>query len=634
MAQRSSFVSTMGILALLIAVSCESPVASRVTGAQSLDSDRRLSVSSVKAGPLYWIAYENPYSTNVAIPQDRFLANVDWIASQFRSFGYRMVATDGWIENSTRTNSQGYITHYNDNWTLSWVDLVNYAGSKGLELGVYYNPLWVTPAAAFDPNKKVVGTNIPVGDIVDKNWVYSGDNPQNLPGDRFGYTFGNGSNTLYWVNTDRPGAKEYIQGYVKYFKDMGVRYLRVDFLSWFEAGTDHGGLIGRNHGALAYEQALAWMAEAAGNDMLLSLVMPNLNNNAQIELKYGDMVRINEDCGPGDWNRFSGLNRGVHFGSWSQWSNAFDGLIYWSKYLGPGRAIADPDMFRLHQLANDDERKSAVSLSIMAGAPVTIADQYDTIGGHAWVYQNPELLALNAQNMVGAPLSSDPNNAYDSQRWIGTLADGTKVVGLFNREETPQWRGVVFNIDLGFAQGDVRDLWAHQDLGNQPSYGLWVPPHGCAVVTVRPTSGGATLPLTNPGFETGALNGWTEWHPVGQAPAWGIDGNDVHSGFSKAYFWSFTPYHQSIHQVRTGLANGSYTVKAWTKQNTGTPTTARLELADYGGTAVYIPIPGGNGYQQIAGTVQVTNGKLDIGFYVHAPGYVNLQIDDVVLVKN
>lgn len=54
-------------------------------------------------------------------------------------------------------------------------------------------------------------------------------------GDRFS-TKGPGLG-LYWVDVNRPGAKEYVQGYVRYFAALGVRYLRVDFLSWFETGT-------------------------------------------------------------------------------------------------------------------------------------------------------------------------------------------------------------------------------------------------------------------------------------------------------------------------------------------------------------------------------------------------------------
>lgn len=289
---------------------------------------------------------------------------MDWVANNFRSHGYDMICTDGWIEDSTRTNSNGYITHYNDNWTMTWQDLRNYYNA----LGVYYNPLWVTPSAVNDISKTVIGTNIKVGDIVDKNYVYPGFNPQNLPGDRFGYLFNRSNDkTLYWVDVARPGAKEYIQGYVKYFKDMGVRYLRIDFLSWYEDGMDKGTMVGRNHGRNNYMTALQWIREAAGTDMELSLVMPHLYNNGELELQNGDMARINEDCWTGSWFRFSDMDRGIKRSGWSQYANAFDGLIYWSKFFGKGKMIADADMLRLNTFANDSERMAAVSLCAMEG---------------------------------------------------------------------------------------------------------------------------------------------------------------------------------------------------------------------------------------------------------------------------
>jgi dextranase len=141
--------------------------------------------------------------------------------------------------------------------------------------------------------------------------------------------------------------------------------------------------------------------------------------------------------------------------------------------------------------------------------------------------------------------------------------------------------------------------------------------------------------VTNGGFETGTIQGWTEWHPGGQSAKYGVDGNDVHSGAKKLWFWNASGYQQSVHQVKTGLPNGSYTVRAWIKQNTGTPNIARMEVAGYGGSTVYVNVPKGNSYNLYSATVNVTNGQIDIGFYIYATGGdANLQIDDVELVKN
>ena len=595
-------------------------------------SDARDSIFTQKGtGPLYWIAYEQCFITDQPITQLRFLANVDWVANNFRSHGYDMICTDGWIEDSTRTNLNGYITHYNDNWTMTWQDLINYCNARGLKLGVYYNPLWVTPSAVNDISKTVIGTNIKVGDIVDKNYVYPGFNPQNLPGDRFGYLFNRSNDkTLWWVDVARPGAKEYIQGYVKYFKNMGVRYLRIDFLSWYEDGMDKGTMVGRNHGRNNYATALQWIKEAAGTDMELSLVMPHLYNNGELELQNGDMARINEDCWTGSWFRFSDMDRGIKRSGWSQYANAFDGLIYWSKFFGKGKMIADADMLRLNTFANDSERMAAVSLCAMAGAPINIADQYDTIGNSAWVYQNSEILDLNKQGFVGKPIKSDPLDNYNSQRWVGMLPDGSWVVGLFNREGSNQWRGVDFWIDLGInGSCTMRDLWAHKNFGPATFFGLDMVPRSCFIYKVTPPA----TALKNGGFETRDISGWAAANTA-DTTNFGVDNVDVSTGQNKLYFWKTSSYWQTIYQTKTGLPNGSYTVKARCKQNTGTPTTCRMEVSDYGGTTVYRNISHGSTYNEYTATVNVTNGQLKVGFHIFAPGNTNLQVDDVQLIKN
>lgn len=418
-------------------------------------------------GPLYWCTYEYQYLNNQFMPEDVWQKNIDWLAGNFKQYGYDMACTDGWIEGSTRLNENGYILSHNDSWTHDWKYWSNYLADRGMKLGVYYNPLWVSPTVIGNKNYKIAGTNYTVESITN-------------PDDRFN---GGQPSSLYWVDVTKPGAKEYIQGYVKYFKDMGVRFLRIDFLSWYETGEDKGRTIGKAHGTDNYDMALKWMEEAAGEDMELSLVMPNLNNNAQTELKYGDMVRINEDCGQGGWERFSNINRGIQNGYWSQFSNPFDGLIYWSQYFGKGKMIADADMLRLNTFSSDDEKISAVSLCAISGAPIDIADEYDTIGGDSWIYQNSEILDLNKQGFVGKPLKADVNDSENSEIWTGKLPDGSFVVGLFNREDTAEKRKIDFKSELGISNGaEVRDLWKHKDLGSMSSFEIELAPHSCSII--------------------------------------------------------------------------------------------------------------------------------------------------------
>lgn len=409
------------------------------------------------AGPKYWIAYEYCFTTNSPIPEEVWKANIDWMDTTFKSYGYDMVSNDGWIEGAQTINPDGYITKYNDAYVNGFQYWSDYVAAKGMKLGIYYNPMWLTKAA-YDRNVKVKGTNYRAREIV-------GTTSFNDP--------------LYWVDVAKPGAKEWIQGYVNQFIEFGATYLRIDFLENYE----------RNYGTEKYAQALHWIKEAAGDKILVSLVMPNCFNHAQTELLVGDMIRIDDDCFNGGWDFVSDRRRGERRANWPQYGNAFDGFIAFADIGGRGQMILDGDFIRLNTLANDTQRKFQVSLFVMAGSPITIADQYNTIGNSAWVYRNTELLDLNNRGFIGKPLSYDSKDTANSSTWMGQLPDGDWIVGLFNRESSTQIRTIDFAKDLGITGGTsdhVRDLWAHTDLGMISGvYSVNLSPHDCQILKIK-----------------------------------------------------------------------------------------------------------------------------------------------------
>ena len=103
------------------------------------------------AGPLYWSTYGYEFSNNTLIPEDVWKTNVDWVAATFRDYGYTMVCTDGWIDNTQQITPHGYILSQADDWEHDWAWWADYLKAKGLELGVYYNPLWATRSAVTNP---------------------------------------------------------------------------------------------------------------------------------------------------------------------------------------------------------------------------------------------------------------------------------------------------------------------------------------------------------------------------------------------------------------------------------------------------------------------------------------------------
>ncbi|WP_157852278.1 carbohydrate-binding protein [Kitasatospora sp. NRRL B-11411] len=440
--------------------------------------------------PLYWIAYEQPFTSDSPLTESQWDADISWVSHNLKPYGYTMASTDGWIEGGTQTDAHGYVLKYNDSWTKTWSGVKNQLDAAGLDMGVYYNPLWVTPAAVADPAKTVVGRpDLKVSDIVN-------------PGDRF---LGNPDKPLYWADVTKPGTKEYVQGYVNYFKNIGVKFLRIDFLSWYESATAVGAPAGSvAHGADNYATALRWIEEAAGPDLEVSLVMPNLYDHAATEVKYGDLMRIDEDVFGGGWDHVSGRRQTWQPG-WSQWANQFLGFTGFSDVGGRGAMTLDGDFTRLSTFPDtpigDAGKRTEISLLTMAGAPIAVADTNTTGDGQLAYYQNREILALKQEGFTGKPVyrNADPyepatagqeaTGSRDTERWMGQTADGDWVVALFNRDDT---RTRTLSLDLsaeaGLADGgDARDLWTHTDLGHLTSVTATLAPHDVKLVRIKPT---------------------------------------------------------------------------------------------------------------------------------------------------
>ncbi len=408
-------------------------------------------------GPMYWIAYEYCIDTNSPITESRWKSNIDWMAENLRDYGYNMICNDGWIEAAQTINEDGFITKYNSGWENGFDWWGRYIESKGMEMGIYYNPLWLTKEA-FNQNCRVKGTDKTTREIV-------------------GYHSFNSE--LFWVDVDKEGAEQWIKSYVRYFIDLGAKYLRMDFLENYE----------NHYGTERYAKALKWIMEEAGDEIFLSLVMPNCFNHAATEVIYGDMIRVDDDCFGGGWDFVSARRRGQHKENWPQYGNLFDGMVAFSDVAAKGQMVLDGDFMRMNTLASIEEMKFMFSIMVMGGSALTVADQFDTVTPEGLeVYRNTELIELNRLGFVAHPISNDILNP-DSSRWVGQLPDGSFVVGLFNREDTAMTYSIDFEKELGIKGGkvkNVRDLWKHEDLGEMSGkYEIDLQAHNCSIIKVE-----------------------------------------------------------------------------------------------------------------------------------------------------
>ncbi len=299
--------------------------------------------------------------------------------------------------------------------------------------------------------------------------------------------------TFRWVNIDRPGAEQYVKGYIEYYANMDIDLPRIDFISWFENGFDrYLGRVGPYRPRESYATAMRWMREAADlYGMKLSFAMPHMYNEGEIERQYAHSVRISEDTDYGEWWKFSSKDRGTHFYHWPQWANVMDGFTHWSYISGREEVRLDGDFIRMNTYETDVERRTVISMHLMAGGPIAVADRYNTVRDSVWVYQNEELLALNRDGFVGKPRTNDPTDE-DSQVWFGQMSNGDTVVGLFNRESTPRTRTLSF-ADIGVMEEVlVRDLWQHAPLGSRGEISVELAPHGSMVVRLTPGQSACT----------------------------------------------------------------------------------------------------------------------------------------------
>lgn len=420
--------------------------------------------------PLYWSVYEYCYelelqgvsNSDMDITSEEWDKIINWVATDLKPYGYDMICTDGFIPMLAQDNS-GYMTHYG---SMSLKDLVAKCKAKGLKVGVYDNPLWIHGSDAV----KIEGTDYTFGSL-----RYNGADPVTHPttDDRW----------FNWAIVTHPGAQEFIDGFFRHYSELGIDYIRMDFLSWYEDGMDRNmGLVGHGYGREVYARALNYIAESAKKyGIFTSLVMPHLYNDAEVEAQYGNMIRIVADTGGGGWWHCSAQDRGKSYANWPNCMNMFDGFTFWSHLSGRDKVILDGDFIRLNKFSTDAEKETVVSLQLMAGGPVTVADQYHNIGDNLKFYTNSELLALNEDRFVGHPLSDKLNNA-DNQIWYGEMSNGDYVVGIFNRDDSPRSVTVEFS-KLGIdGERKIRDLWRHADEGSASSVTATIAAHGCKII--------------------------------------------------------------------------------------------------------------------------------------------------------
>jgi alpha-galactosidase len=155
------------------------------------------------------------------------------------------------------------------------------------------------------------------------------------------------------------------------------------------------------------------------------------------------------------------------------------------KYAGPGH-WNDPDMLEVGNGGmSEEEERTQMGLWCLLAAPL--------FAGNDLTKMTPETLAI-LTNREAIAVDQDPAGIQGRrvfqegpmEIWMKPLADGSKAVGMFNRDEHEMTLTLSFE-DTGIkGSAQLRDLWTHRDLGTfTGSFTTTLPKHGVVLLRVR-----------------------------------------------------------------------------------------------------------------------------------------------------
>jgi alpha-galactosidase len=155
------------------------------------------------------------------------------------------------------------------------------------------------------------------------------------------------------------------------------------------------------------------------------------------------------------------------------------------KFAGPGH-WNDPDMLEVGNGGmTEDEYRTHFSLWAILAAPLIAGNDLTKMTPYTLdLLGNREVIAVDQDPLGKQGFRVAQEGPFEV--WMKPMADGSKVVGLFNRQRTPEQMTVDFSqIDV-FGDATVRDLWLKKDMGSfEDRVSAYVPSHGVVLIRVK-----------------------------------------------------------------------------------------------------------------------------------------------------
>lgn len=266
----------------------------------------------------------------------------------------------------------------------------------------------------------------------------------------------------------RPGSRGYEFQDARQYAAWGVDYLKYD---WCSTGTQN---------APASYSIMRDALLKAGRAIVFSICEWGTSKPWLWAKDVGNLWRTTgdiQDCW--DCKRDWGGMGVVHI------LDLQDGL---ESYAGPGH-WNDPDMLEVgNEGMTITEYRAHFSLWCILAAPLMAGNDLRNMTNEVKeILTNREVIAVDQDSlgMQGRRVKRDD----DREVWAKQLADGGRAVVLLNRGPKSQQISVSWT-EIGYPQqvsAQVRDLWAHKDLGKLTGkFSAEVPSHGVVMVTVKP----------------------------------------------------------------------------------------------------------------------------------------------------
>ena len=277
---------------------------------------------------------------------------------------------------------------------------------------------------------------------------------------------------MYGVDTSKLAGQAWYDSILRQYAGWGVDYIKVDDMSApYSAGEI---------------EAVRKAIDKCGRAIAFSL------SPGDTPIEQAKHVTVQANL----W-RISG----DFWDEWSAVSHQFDLIARWQGNGGPGH-WPDADMIPLGHLSvgnrsvgqdrttrlTKDEQITMMSLWALAPSPLMLG--MNLPDNDAWTLSlltNDEVLAIN-QDAGGkqAIRLPQPGGTAGTEVWTRELADGSHVIGLFNRLRVSMPLRVRWS-DIGLAKvKTVRDVWQRRDVPVQADgIETTLGPHGAALLRVR-----------------------------------------------------------------------------------------------------------------------------------------------------